>query len=51
MYQLLLDSSNIYLTVALAKDCQLVDSIFYNAWQRQSDGQWRQATTIRRYNR
>ena len=37
MYQLLLDSSNIYLTVALAKDCQLVDSIFYNAWQRQSE--------------
>ena len=37
MYQLLLDSSNIYLTVALAKDGKLVDSIFYNAWQRQSE--------------
>ena len=37
MYQLLLDSSNIYLSVGLAKDGQVVDSIFYNAWQRQSE--------------
>ena len=37
MYQLLLDSSNKYLTVALAKDNKLVDVIFYEAWQRQSE--------------
>ncbi len=37
MYQLLLDSSNKYLTVALAKDGVLFDSIFYEAWQRQSE--------------
>ena len=37
MYQLLLDSSNMYLSVGIAKDGQVVDSIFYNAWQRQSE--------------
>lgn len=37
MYQLLLDSSNIYLSVGLSKDGKVVDSIFYNAWQRQSE--------------
>lgn len=37
MFQLLLDSSNVYLTVGLAKEGKLVDSIFYNAWQRQSE--------------
>lgn len=37
MYQLLLDSSNIYLAVGLSKDNKVVDSIFYNAWQRQSE--------------
>ena len=37
MYQLLLDSSNIYLAVGLSKDKKVVDSIFYNAWQRQSE--------------
>lgn len=37
MYQLLLDSSNMYLSVGLAKDGKAVDSIFYNAWQRQSE--------------
>ena len=37
MYQLLLDSSNIYLAVGLAKDNKVIDSIFYNAWQRQSE--------------
>ena len=37
MYQLLLDSSNIYLAVGLSKDGKVVDSIFYNAWQRQSE--------------
>ena len=37
MYQLLLDSSNRLLCVALAKDGVLVDNITYNAWQRQSE--------------
>lgn len=37
MYQLLLDSSNLYLSVGLAKDKKVVDKIFYNAWQRQSE--------------
>lgn len=37
MYQLLLDSSNIYLSVGLSKNGKVVDSIFYNAWQRQSE--------------
>lgn len=37
MYQLLLDSSNIYLAVGLSKDGKVIDSIFYNAWQRQSE--------------
>lgn len=37
MYQLLLDSSNIYLAVGLAKNGKVIDSIFYNAWQRQSE--------------
>lgn len=37
MYQLLLDSSNVYLAVGIAKNGKVVDSIFYNAWQRQSE--------------
>ena len=37
MYQLLLDSSNKYLSVGLSKDGKVVDSIFYDAWQRQSE--------------
>ncbi len=37
MYQLLLDSSNRLLCVALAKEGVLVDDITYNAWQRQSE--------------
>lgn len=37
MYQLLLDSSNKYLAVGLAKDKKVIDSIFYDAWQRQSE--------------
>ncbi len=37
MYQLLLDSSNVYLAVGLSKDGKVIDSIFYNAWQRQSE--------------
>lgn len=37
MYQLLLDSSNKYLSVGLSKDGKVFDSIFYDAWQRQSE--------------
>ena len=37
MYQLLLDSSNIFLSVGLAKDGKLFDSVCYEAWQRQSE--------------
>ena len=37
MYQLLLDSSNKYLAVGLAKEGKVVDQIFYDAWQRQSE--------------
>lgn len=37
MYQLLLDSSNVYLSVGLSKDGKVVDKIFYEAWQRQSE--------------
>ena len=37
MYQLLLDSSNKYLSVGLAKDGKVVDKISYEAWQRQSE--------------
>ena len=37
MYQLLLDSSNKYLSVGLAKEGKVVDEIFYDAWQRQSE--------------
>ena len=37
MYQLLLDSSNVFLSVGLAKDGKVVDKISYEAWQRQSE--------------
>ena len=37
MYQLLLDSSNIFLSVGLAKDGKVIDKISYEAWQRQSE--------------
>ena len=37
MYELLLDSSNIFLSVGLAKDGKLFDSVCYEAWQRQSE--------------
>lgn len=37
MYQLLLDSSNIFLSVGLVKDGKLFDSVCYEAWQRQSE--------------
>ena len=37
MYQLLLDSSNVFLSVGLAKDGKVIDRIYYEAWQRQSE--------------
>lgn len=37
MYQLLLDSSNTFLSVGLAKEGKVVDKVYYEAWQRQSE--------------
>ena len=37
MYTVLLDSSNTNLSVGLAKDNLLLESISYEAWQRQSE--------------
>lgn len=37
MYCLLLDSSNKYLSVGLAKEGKVIDKTFYEAWQRQSE--------------
>lgn len=37
MYQLLLDSSNVLLSVGLAKDGKVFDKTSYEAWQRQSE--------------
>lgn len=37
MYQLLLDSSNKFLSVGLSKDGKVIDKTFYEAWQRQSE--------------
>jgi len=37
MFEVLLDSSNKYLSVGLAKDGVVIDRIFYEAWQRQSE--------------
>lgn len=36
-YTLLLDSSDVYLTVGLAKDGELLYKVSYEAWQRQSE--------------
>ncbi|MCQ2912008.1 MAG: tRNA (adenosine(37)-N6)-threonylcarbamoyltransferase complex dimerization subunit type 1 TsaB [Bacilli bacterium] len=37
MFTLLLDTSNTYLSIGLAKDHKVVDSISYEAWQKQSE--------------
>ena len=50
MYQLLLDSSNKYLAVGLAKDGKVIDSIFYEAWQRQSEMMVTEADNILKKN-
>lgn len=37
MFTLLLDTSNTYLSIGLAKNHKVVDSIAYEAWQKQSE--------------
>lgn len=37
MYEILLDSSNKFLSVGIAKNGEVIDRIFYEAWQRQSE--------------
>lgn len=37
MYSLLLDSCSVKLAVGLAKDNKMIDEIYYDAWQRQSE--------------
>lgn len=37
MYQLVLDSSNKYLAVGILENDKVVDKIYYEAWQRQSE--------------
>jgi len=46
MYQLLLDSSNKYLAVGLSKEGKVIDKIFYEAWQRQSEVMTNEVDTI-----
>ena len=51
MYQLLLDSSNVFLSVGLAKDGKVVDKICYEAWQRQSEMMVSEIDNILRRNK
>ncbi len=37
MYTLILDSSNVNLSIGIAKDNKIIDEISYEAWQRQSE--------------
>lgn len=46
MFEVLLDSSSKYLSVGLAKDGKVVDKIFYEAWQRQSEMMTSELQTI-----
>lgn len=46
MFEVLLDSSSKYLSVGLAKDGKVVDRIFYEAWQRQSEMMTSELQTI-----
>ena len=50
MFQILLDSSSKYLSVGLAKDGKVVDRIFYEAWQRQSEMMTSELQTILKRN-
>ena len=51
MYQLLLDSSNVFLSVGLAKEGKVVDKICYEAWQRQSEMMVSEIDNILRRNK
>ena len=51
MHQLLLDSSNIFLSVGLAKDGKVIDKISYEAWQRQSEMMVTEIDNILKRNR
>ena len=51
MYQLLLDSSNVFLSVGLAKEGKIVDKICYEAWQRQSEMMVSEIDNILRRNK
>ena len=51
MYQLLLDSSNVFLSVGLATDGKVVDKICYEAWQRQSEMMVSEIDNILRRNK
>ena len=46
MFEVLLDSSSKYLSVGLAKDGKVIDKIFYEAWQRQSEMMTSELQTI-----
>lgn len=46
MFQVLLDSSSKYLSVGLSKDGKVIDKIFYEAWQRQSEMMTSELQTI-----
>ena len=46
MFEVLLDSSSKYLSVGLAKDGNVIDKIFYEAWQRQSEMMTNELQTI-----
>lgn len=50
MFEVLLDSSSKYLSVGLAKDGKVVDKIFYEAWQRQSEMMTSELQTVLQRN-
>lgn len=50
MFQVLLDSSSKYLSVGLAKEGHVIDKIFYEAWQRQSEMMASELETILKRN-
>lgn len=50
MFEVLLDSSSKYLSVGLAKDGKVIDKIFYEAWQRQSEMMTSELQTILQRN-
>jgi len=50
MFEVLLDSSSKYLSVGLAKDGKVIDKIFYEAWQRQSEMMTSELQTILKRN-